>query len=471
MRRFLGLLFLLGLVPAVAEAQGVSLSPSPIQNFLDNNGIPCIGCQIFTYAAGTTTPLASYTDSTGNTPQTNPIILNARGEPQSGGSSVGIWLGNATYKFVLAPATDTNPPTNPTWTVDNIPGSGLAGQSALACPWPTSFGSTPINCLSVNVNNYPLAQELQAGVVQGVVGKVVVPNGYTQQPQPNTAISGYIENDNSVAGNSGVAVYGIANTNVDGASPYGGNFTVQNYRGPYTTNGHDFGVAIGMEIDTSIGEKAGGITPTGTMFGIYTAGFSNVKPAGGAIAQYLLPFGTGIPWDRGWQSVDGATVTSLSIGASGSGNNVGGQPIQFTSRTSGGVTNFSSINVDTAGGFNLAINSVPALNVEPQSASFNAPLVVGSNSQSAGGGIFLAHQGTNANLQVEGAQDLADGVTIVSQVDALNANKGLEFIATNIELKPSAALTIPTLPASAGSGGIYVCIDNTGKLYQKSSCP
>jgi hypothetical protein len=43
---------------------------------------------------------------------------------------------------------------------------------------------------------------------------------------------------------------------------------------------------------------------------------------------------------------------------------------------------------------------------------------------------------------------------------------------------PSAAITTiagnlltPNLPSSAGSGGLYDCVDNTGKHYMKASCP
>lgn len=98
------------------------LSPSPIQRFVDANGNALSGGKVFTYQAGSSTKLATFTDSTGSTNQTDPIILNSRGEPQgSMGQSLGIWLAAGTaYKFVLAPASDTDPPTNPIWTIDNI---------------------------------------------------------------------------------------------------------------------------------------------------------------------------------------------------------------------------------------------------------------------------------------------------------------------------------------------------------------
>jgi hypothetical protein len=97
----------------------VLLAPLPKQRFCDNNGNPLAGGKLFTYAAGTTTKQNSYTDATGATPNTNPVILDSRGESS-------VWLDQTlAYKVVLAPATDTDPPTNPIWTIDNIPVSTL----------------------------------------------------------------------------------------------------------------------------------------------------------------------------------------------------------------------------------------------------------------------------------------------------------------------------------------------------------
>jgi hypothetical protein len=71
--------------------------------FFDNAGNVLTGGKIFSYAAGTTTPLATYTTFAGNINHSNPIILDASGRVPSGGE---IWvLENASYKFVL---TDSN---------------------------------------------------------------------------------------------------------------------------------------------------------------------------------------------------------------------------------------------------------------------------------------------------------------------------------------------------------------------------
>lgn len=91
----------------------MNLSPLPIQKFFDNNGRPLTGGLLFTYTAGTTTKVATYSDEAG-TPNTNPVVLNFRGEAS-------VWLDQTlTYKFVLAPEGDTDPPTRPIWTVDDI---------------------------------------------------------------------------------------------------------------------------------------------------------------------------------------------------------------------------------------------------------------------------------------------------------------------------------------------------------------
>ena len=56
------------------------LAPAPVFRSWDNNGLPLFLGKLFTYAAGTTTLQATYTDSTQTTQNPNPVILNIRGE-------------------------------------------------------------------------------------------------------------------------------------------------------------------------------------------------------------------------------------------------------------------------------------------------------------------------------------------------------------------------------------------------------
>ena len=83
----------------------VLLSPvgGAAAQFLDNNGNPLLAGKLYTYVAGTTTNQATYTSSSGVTPHTNPIILDAGGRVPGGE----IWLTDGLqYKFVLKNAND-----------------------------------------------------------------------------------------------------------------------------------------------------------------------------------------------------------------------------------------------------------------------------------------------------------------------------------------------------------------------------
>ena len=84
----------------------VNLSPvgGVAAQFFTNSGAVLTGGKLYTYAAGTTTPAATYTSSSGNTAQPNPIVLDAAGRVPNSGE---IWLTDGVnYKFVLKDAND-----------------------------------------------------------------------------------------------------------------------------------------------------------------------------------------------------------------------------------------------------------------------------------------------------------------------------------------------------------------------------
>jgi hypothetical protein len=84
---------------------------APIGKFrgVNNAGFALVGGLLYTYGAGTTTPIATYTDSTAGTANANPIVLNSRGEAD-------VWLlPNVGYKFVLEDQYGTL-----IWSEDNV---------------------------------------------------------------------------------------------------------------------------------------------------------------------------------------------------------------------------------------------------------------------------------------------------------------------------------------------------------------
>ena len=71
--------------------------------FFTNNGVPLSGGKLYTYAAGTTTPAATYTSSSGVTAHANPIVLDSGGRVPGGE----VWLTqNAIYKFLVKDSND-----------------------------------------------------------------------------------------------------------------------------------------------------------------------------------------------------------------------------------------------------------------------------------------------------------------------------------------------------------------------------
>jgi len=124
-----------------------SISPTPKLQFFDLNGAPLAGGLLYTYEAGSTTPLATYTDSTGLIANTNPIVLDSRGEAN-------VWLGAAIYKFALYTSVGVL-----IWTVDNINGgtfsvNAVGDGTTLAFAVVNGFTAIYINGVYQNRNTY-----------------------------------------------------------------------------------------------------------------------------------------------------------------------------------------------------------------------------------------------------------------------------------------------------------------------------
>lgn len=106
--------------------------------FFDNNGDILSGGKIYTYSAGTTALATTYTDSTGSTANTNPIILDSAGRvPYE------IWLTSGfQYKFILKNSSDVQ---ISSW--DNIP-SIASSQSSSPYPYNGTISFAPSNVQS-----------------------------------------------------------------------------------------------------------------------------------------------------------------------------------------------------------------------------------------------------------------------------------------------------------------------------------
>jgi hypothetical protein len=124
----------------------MAVNLSPIgngQQFFDNTGLPLNGGLIYTYQAGSTTPLATYTDVNGTIANSNPIVLDSSGRLPNE-----VWLTYGFfYKFVVKTSAFVT-----LGTYDNIYGIiGVAGVSTgttiptgMISLWYGSIGSVPL---------------------------------------------------------------------------------------------------------------------------------------------------------------------------------------------------------------------------------------------------------------------------------------------------------------------------------------
>ena len=132
----------------------MAVNLSPIGNgfqFFDSNGAPLNAGKIYTYQAGSSTPLATYTDNAGLVANTNPIILGTDGRPPQE-----LWLLEGYfYKFILKDSDDVT-----IQTYDNLYGIiGVAPTPATPTPsgvivlWSGSIGSIPAGWYLCNGSN------------------------------------------------------------------------------------------------------------------------------------------------------------------------------------------------------------------------------------------------------------------------------------------------------------------------------
>ena len=132
--QFLRGLLLAGCCVSSAAAQTYSLAPPPYQTVLNNSGDKVSNACVWTYAAGTTTPIATYSDASG-TANTNPIRTD------SAGRFTAYLVPGTGYKFVYElPCT---PPGHGVVlrTADNVAGTPSASVVTTGT-WIPSVGGT-----------------------------------------------------------------------------------------------------------------------------------------------------------------------------------------------------------------------------------------------------------------------------------------------------------------------------------------
>jgi hypothetical protein len=187
------LLLLFGL-PGYGQTP-VGLLPVPRQQFLSASGVPLSGGCIWTYQSGTSTPLATYTDSTGQFQASNPVLLDS-------GGFASIYLSSSTYRIKAVSAGGVNCASgSQQWVVDgvtaasflNMPNTWTALQTFNAGISTTTLGATGLASLA-NIDGFKIIDgttypATPVGLQQALTDAASTKGGVVIVP-PGTTISG-----------------------------------------------------------------------------------------------------------------------------------------------------------------------------------------------------------------------------------------------------------------------------------------
>ena len=137
--------------------------------FYKNDATPNAGGKVYTYEAGTSTPVTTYTSSAATTPNANPIILDAKGECD-------LWITGQIKVNVLQ--SDDVQVTG--WPVDNV-GSGVSNNDATS-RWSGTAGGTA-NAITISpspsITSYVVGQSFvfKAGAVSNSGATTIAVSG------------------------------------------------------------------------------------------------------------------------------------------------------------------------------------------------------------------------------------------------------------------------------------------------------
>lgn len=197
-----------------------NLAPNPKFQAFDDNGNPLTGGKVQTFLAGSSDPVNTYTDSSGQTANTNPVILNARGEAD-------IWISDAiVYKFVLLDANDVE-----IWSVDNIAAASGGGGGGGADEFVRVSGT--------DIASQYLSEKLVAGT--GIALNITNPGGVEQIEIVSTATTPNLQqvtdvgatttNDLTIGTTLNLSDFGLGGTDLVSMLANGGTFSVVNING------------------------------------------------------------------------------------------------------------------------------------------------------------------------------------------------------------------------------------------------
>jgi hypothetical protein len=154
-------------------------APNPRPQYTDANGNPLVGAKLFTYAAGSTTKLATYTTENGDVANENPIVLDSDGRPPY---EVRFTAGTL-YKLVLALSTDTDPPVSGVLLGDNL--IGIGDTATILSQWtdsyltPTYISATSFSVTGDQTSDFTSGRRLKITLGSSTVYGTITTSAFT----------------------------------------------------------------------------------------------------------------------------------------------------------------------------------------------------------------------------------------------------------------------------------------------------
>jgi len=268
-------------------------------------------------------------------------------------------------------------------------------------------------------------------------------------------VSAYVVSDAATTGFGGfpatVGLFAAGVARGDGAKVWGINTLLSDTMTGVVSTGT--GKSLNNEFDFNVS------SPNTTIIGLQLAGGSKVQPAA-AYGVVLQPLDSGYPtagtikWDAFLQSNPGTTNVFAGI----SPKQVTGASVKSQDIIMGFFDGTS-----TYGNLVITASSFGGLELYTGVANASALTFTGGPSRIA----MPDQSGIRINDRVVLAASGA-AYSLGSDVNLTTQSYSNAAATTTIF---GASIKLSTLPASAGAGGLAVCIDTAGQLYQKASCP
>jgi hypothetical protein len=239
------------------------LAPVPRFQAFASNSTFLVGGQLFTYAAGTNTPIVTYQDPAASIPNSNPIILNSLGE------CTVFLVPNVGYKLVLEDSAG-----NVQWTQDNVYGPILT----------TLFGGVDTG----SVNAYQLSFSAPySTLTNGIIIYWIPAHTNTGNSTLSITVNGTNLGVQSILNQNGTQLGAgqIASSGVTAVFYYNGNWLLTSSTGSIQQTGSFVGT---LTSGVNTAPMACQYAITGNIAAVYL-GYGNVAISGGVLSMTGLP--------------------------------------------------------------------------------------------------------------------------------------------------------------------------------------